>query len=453
MEDAWHWIDRQHLFARARQGLIPGGVERVASHRHRYGKREPDRTPESFSRNRWHALMMTSCGKLLTMISCCALIQPSLLWADEGDVINLNASVSVLSDDNLFRLPSSADPKSETITTTTVGLNLDKSIGLQRVLANVRMIDYRYSRNDYLDFLAFNYDAKWLWAAGTRWTGEFAFQRSQLPNDYANDRTLGRRNVQTYQLNRFEANYWFHSSWAALAGVLRTSLDNQVPTGVDADYEADGYNFGMRYLGASGNSLTARAIHLEGNYTKRPFDSVLQLDNGFTQDNYQLDISWRVSGLSQIRGRIEYLDREYQHFSQRDYAGLAGNLQYAYAISGKSTLTLAYVRALEAYQQLTTSYYVLDDVALSAQWLATSKVTVNGLLGYGRQNYRGAIIPLPPGVPQREDDSARLAVDVAYQAARWLQLKAGVTLQRRNSNYDIYEYRDRTAFVSATLQY
>lgn len=397
--------------------------------------------------------MMTSCGKLLTMISCCALIQPSLLWADEGDVINLNASVSVLSDDNLFRLPSSADPKSETITTTTVGLNLDKSIGLQRVLANVRMIDYRYSRNDYLDFLAFNYDAKWLWAAGTRWTGEFAFQRSQLPNDYANDRTLGRRNVQTYQLNRFEANYWFHSSWAALAGVLRTSLDNQVPTGVDADYEADGYNFGMRYLGASGNSLTARAIHLEGNYTKRPFDSVLQLDNGFTQDNYQLDISWRVSGLSQIRGRIEYLDREYQHFSQRDYAGLAGNLQYAYAISGKSTLTLAYVRALEAYQQLTTSYYVLDDVALSAQWLATSKVTVNGLLGYGRQNYRGAIIPLPPGVPQREDDSARLAVDVAYQAARWLQLKAGVTLQRRNSNYDIYEYRDRTAFVSATLQY
>ena len=387
------------------------------------------------------------------MISCCALIQPSLLWADEGDVINLNASVSVLSDDNLFRLPSSADPKSETITTTTVGLNLDKSIGLQRVLANVRMIDYRYSRNDYLDFLAFNYAAKWLWAAGTRWTGEFAFQRSQLPNDYANDRTLGRRNVQTYQLNRFEANYWFHSSWAALAGVLRTSLDNQVPTGVDADYEADGYNFGMRYLGASGNSLTARAIHLEGNYTKRPFDSVLQLDNGFTQDNYQLDISWRVSGLSQIRGRIEYLDREYQHFSQRDYAGLAGNLQYAYAISGKSTLTLAYVRALEAYQQLTTSYYVLDDVALSAQWLATSKVTVNGLLGYGRQNYRGAIIPLPPGVPQREDDSARLAVDVAYQAARWLQLKAGVTLQRRNSNYDIYEYRDRTAFVSATLQY
>ncbi|TLD46420.1 MAG: hypothetical protein FAZ92_01273 [Accumulibacter sp.] len=453
MEDMRHWIYRQHLFARACQGLIPGSVDRVASNRYRSGEREPGRNLESLSRNRWHALMMISCGKLLTMVSCCALIQPSLSWADAGDVFNLSAGVSVLSDDNLFRVPSSADPKSETITTTTVGLNLDKSIGLQRVLANVKMIDYRYSRNDYLDFLAFNYDAKWLWAAGTRWTGEFAFQRSQLPNDYANDRTLGRRNVQTYQLNRFEANYWFHSSWAALAGVLRTSLDNQVPTGVDGDYEADGYNFGLRYLGASGNSLTARAIHLEGSYSKRPFDSFFQFDNGFTQDNYQLDLSWRVSGLSQIRGRIEYLDREYQHFSQRDYSGVAANLQYAYAISGKTTLTLAYIRALEAYQQLTTSYYVLDDVALSAQWLATNKITVNGLLGYGRQDYRGAIIPLPAGVPQREDNTARLAVDVAYQAARWLQFKAGVTLQKRNSNYDIYEYRDRTAFVSATLQY
>ena len=397
--------------------------------------------------------MKTSLGKILSMISCCALLQPPPVWADEGDVINLSAGVSVLSDDNLFRLPSSADPQSDTITTTTVGLNLNKAIGLQRVIANVKLIDYRYQRNDYLDFLALNYDAKWLWAAGTRWTGELAFQRSQLPNDYANDRTLGRRNVQIYLLNRFETNYWFHSSWAAVAGVLRTSLENQVTTSVDGDYEADGYNLGLRYLGASGNSLTARAIHLEGTYSKRPFNSFFQFDNGFTQDNYQLDFSWRLSGISQLRGRIEYLDREYQHFSQRDYSGLAANLQYVYAISGKSTLTLAYIRALEAYQQLTTSYYVLDDVAVSAQWLATGKVTVNGLLGYGRQDYRGAIIPLPAGVAQRQDNTARLGFDLAYQAAPWLQFKAGLTLQKRNSNYDIYEYKDRTAFVSATLQY
>jgi len=453
MEDTWHWIDRQHLFAKACRDLLPGRAESAVNAPRRFGRRAPGRSPASFSRHWWHALMTTSCGKLLTMVSCCALIQPSLLWAEQGDVINLNASVSVLSDDNLFRLPSSADPKSDTITTTTLGLNLDKAIGLQRVVANVNVIDYRYRRNDYLDFTALNYDAKWLWAAGTRWTGELAFQRSQLPNDYANDRTLGRRNVQTYELNRFEANYWFHSSWAAIAGVLSTSLDNQVQTSVDGDYDADGYNLGLRYLGAAGNSLTARAVHLEGNYSKRPFNSVLQFDNGFTQDNYQLDFSWRLSGLSQLRGRIEYLDREYQHFSQRDYSGVAANLQYAYAISGKSTLTLAYIRALEAYQQLTSSYYVLDDVALSAQWLATSKITVNGLLGYGRQDYRGAIVPLPAGVPQREDKTARIAVDVAYQAARWLQFKAGVTLQKRDSNYELYEYRDRTAFVSATLKY
>lgn len=453
MEHMTHWIDTQNLLAQACQSLISAGVQGRANNGRQLRASESGGRLGRLSWTRRLVLMKTSWGKILSMISCCALLQPSPLWADAGDVFNLSAGVSVLSDDNLFRLPSSADPQSETITTTTVGLNLDKAIGLQRVIANVKVIDYRYQRNDYLDFLALNYDAKWLWAAGTRWTGEFAFQRSQLPNDYANDRTLGRRNVQIYLLNRFETNYWFHSSWAAVAGVLRTSLENQVPTSADGDYEADGYNLGLRYLGASGNSLTARAIHLEGNYSNRPFNSVFQFDNGFTQDNYQLDFSWRVSGLSQIRGRIEYLDREYQHFSQRDYSGVAANLQYSYAISGKSTLTLAYVRALEAYQQLTTSYYVLDDVALSAQWLATSKVTVNGLLAYGRQDYRGAIIPLPAGVPQREDSTGRLAFDVAYQAARWIQFKAGVTLQKRNSNYDIYEYRDRTAFVSATLQY
>jgi exopolysaccharide biosynthesis operon protein EpsL len=448
-----HWIDTQHLIATARHSLDSGHVQGTTGDRRRLREDESGRRPGRLSQMRWPAWMMTSGGRILTVVSCCALLQPPPAWADPGDVINLSAGVSVLSDDNLFRLPPSADPQSDTITTTTLGLNLDKAIGLQRVIANVKVIDYRYRRNDYLDFTALNYDAKWLWAAGTRWTGELAFQRSQLPNDYANDRNLDRRNVQIYLLNRFEANYWFHSSWAAVAGVLSTSLENQVRTSVDGDYEADGYNFGLRYLGAAGNSLTARVVHLEGDYSKRPFNSVFQFDNGFTQDNYQLDFSWRLSGLSQLRGRIEYLDREYQHFPQRDYSGLAGNLQYTYAISGKSTLTLAYVRALEAYQQLTTSYYVLDDVALSAQWLATGKITVNALLGYARQDYRGAIIPLPAGVAKREDDTTRLGFDVAYQAAPWIQFKAGVTLQRRNSNYEIYEYRDRTAFVSATLQY
>jgi hypothetical protein len=78
---------------------------------------------------------------------------------------------------------------------------------------------------------------------------------------------------------------------------------------------------------------------------------------------------------------------------------------------------------------------------------------VNGRVAYGLQAYRGAIIPLPAGLEQRQDDTSSLGLDVAYTPARWLQLNAGVTLTDRNSNYDAFDYRDRIVFISATAKY
>lgn len=396
---------------------------------------------------------MSGFGKRLTMMFVLSVTQASPLWADEGDVFNLTASASSLWDSNLFRLPEAADPKSDTLNTFTAGLNFNKAIGLQRLIANVSVVDYRYQRFDYLDFVALNYDARWLWALGSRWTGEASFARSQLPNDYTQDRTLGRRNVQTSEIDRFETNYWFHPEWVLLAGVLRMSITNQIPVRADGDYTANGYNLGLRFLGAPGNRLTAQAVHLEGNYEKRPFNSVFQFDNGFTQDNYRLDFEWLATGHSQFRGRIEYLDRQYEHFSQRDYAGWAGNLQYTYTYSDKTVFSLGYTRGLEAYQVLTSSYYVLDEVAAGVRWSATSTITVNGRASYARQAYRGSLIPLPAGVEQREDRTSTLALDLTYQPARWLQFKVGGSVAERSSNYEAFTYRDRTAFVSLTAQY
>ena len=408
---------------------------------------------EKRAKTRWCFPLMNFCAKPLTMISCCALLSSSPLSADEADVFNLTATVSAQWDDNFFRRPPDADPQADTITTTTIGANLDKTIGVQRLIANVNMVDYRYQTNDYLDFVAVNYDAKWLWSAGKRLTGTLSFLRSELPNDYADNRSAGRRNVQTTEVERFEANYWFHSSWAAVAGLVSTSLTNQVPTRTDGDYDANGYELGLRFRPASGNTATARAVHLDGNYSNRLLNSVFQYDNGFTQDNYGVELDWRLTGHSQLRGRLDYLDRQHQHFSQRDYAGWVGNLQYLYAYSGKSVFSVGYNRKLEAYQQLTSSYYVLDQITLAAQWAATSQITVNGRVAYGLQAYRGAIIPLPAGLEQRQDDTSSLGLDVAYTPARWLQLNAGVTLTDRNSNYDAFDYRDRIVFISATAKY
>ena len=183
-----------------------------------------------------------SCKKLTIGLSCLAVCLATASWADEGDVLNLNASATYLRDSNLFRLAPSVDPasvglsgRSDNITATTLGLNFNKEFSLQHIIANINVVDTRYQRNGYLDFQAVNYDAKWLWAAGIRWTGELSLDRTESLNSYSDYTNYHIRNVRTVENERFTANYWFHTSWAAVAGVSRSTRTNEQPFLSDSD--------------------------------------------------------------------------------------------------------------------------------------------------------------------------------------------------------------------------
>ncbi|MDP3538788.1 MAG: outer membrane beta-barrel protein [Azonexus sp.] len=372
----------------------------------------------------------------------------------------MNATLYSMRDNNLFRLAPSANPqalgldgRSDSVTMTSLGLNFNKLLGNQRVIANLTALDSRYQRNDYLNFLAINYDAKLLWTVGRRWTGELSLDQNEALNTFSDYTNYRQRNIRTTDNQRFSANYWFHTSWAAVAGVYRTSVANEQPFLAESDYSGTGYNVGVRYRPVSGNTLTARAATLDGTYNKRKFNTVSQYDNGFQQNVYGLDLDWRLTGKSQVKGRLDYLERQHEHFSSRDYSGVVGNLDYVYSYSGKGLLTLGYKHDLASFQQVTASYYELDEINLLAQWAATAQVTAGARLGYGWRSYKGEIITLPAGFVQREDKYTRLGFDLGYQPARWLQLKAGITFENRNVNYDTLDYKDRIGFVSATLQY
>lgn len=403
---------------------------------------------------------MMSFKKLTIGFSCFAFCHATFSWADESDLLNLNAGVTYLRDNNLFRLASSVDPlkvglsgRSDTITAATLGLNINKEISLQHIIANINVVDTRYQRNGYLDFQALNYDAKWLWAAGIRWTGELSLDRTETLNSYTDYSNYHIRNVRTVENERFTANYWFHTSWAAVAGLSRTTLTNEQPFLADSDYELKGYNYGIRYRPVSGNMLTLRAKQLDGTYSKRQFNTVSQYDNGFTQNGYELNVDWRLTGKTKLQGRLEYLDRQHEHFVARDYNGWIGNLDVAYASTGKTALSFGYKHGLEAFQQLTSSYYVLDEITLGTAWAATASITASARMGYGKRDYRGEIIALPAGYQQREDKFTRAGFDLAYQWTRWLQLKSGISFEKRNVNDDRYDYTDRTGFVSLTALY
>jgi len=403
-----------------------------------------------------------SCRKILIASAASVLVHAPAAVANEGDVVNLSAAVTMMHDNNMFRLAPNANPanyglegRSDTITMTSLGLNLNKMVSRQQLIGNISFADTSYKRNSYLDFLALNYDGKWLWAVGTRWTGEFALDRAESLNTYSDYTTNNyrARNVRLIENERFTANYWFHTSWAAFLGVSRNSLTNEQALLAESDYEASGFNYGIRFRPVSGNTVALRIRQLDGRYSNRQFNAAAQADNGFSHNGVDLEANWLLTGKTQLRSRLEYLERKHDHFVSRDYSGWAGNLDLVYAITGKSNLTFGYKHDLAAFQQSTSSYYELDELNLGARWAATDKISTSARLGYGKRSYHGAIAPLPAGVEPRQDKTTRAGIDISYRPLRWFEIKAGMNYEKRNVNDDRYDYKDRTTFVSLSAQY
>ena len=403
-----------------------------------------------------------SCRKILIASAASVLVHAPAAVANEGDVVNLSAAVTMMHDNNMFRLAPNANPanygldgRSDTITMTSLGLNLNKMVGRQQLIGNISFADTSYKRNSYLDFLALNYDGKWLWAVGTRWTGEFALDRAESLNTYSDYTTNNyrARNVRLIENERFTANYWFHTSWAAFLGVSRNSVTNEQALLAESDYEASGFNYGVRFRPVSGNTVALRIRQLDGRYSNRQFNAAAQADNGFSHNGVDLEANWLLTGKTQLRSRLEYLERKHDHFVSRDYSGWAGNLDLVYAITGKSNLTFGYKHDLAAFQQSTSSYYELDELNLGARWAATDKISTSARLGYGKRSYHGAIAPLPAGVEPRQDKTTRAGIDISYRPLRWFEIKAGMNYEKRNVNDDRYDYKDRTTFVSLSAQY
>lgn len=414
-----------------------------------------------------------SCRKILIASAASVLVHAPAAVANEGDVVNLSAAVTMMHDNNMFRLAPNANPanyglegRSDTITMTSLGLNLNKMVGRQQLIGNISFADTSYKRNSYLDFLALNYDGKWLWAVGTRWTGEFALDRAESLNTYSDYTTNNyrARNVRLIENERFTANYWFHTSWAVFLGVSRNSQTNEQAVLAESDYEASGFNYGVRFRPVSGNTVALRIKQLDGSYSNRQFNSISQYDNGFSHNGVDLEANWLLTGKTQLRSRLEYLERKHDHFVSRDYSGWAGNLDLVYAATGKSNLTFGYKHDLVGFQSsyreaqvpfglITSSYYELDELNLGARWAATDKISTSARLGYGKRSYHGAIAPLPAGVESRQDKTTRAGIDISYRPLRWFEIKAGMNYEKRNVNDDRYDYKDRTTFVSLSAQY
>jgi exopolysaccharide biosynthesis operon protein EpsL len=389
-------------------------------------------------------------------------------WADDKDTINFSAGAGVVFDDNLFRLPDSANTKqslgksqrSDRIFTTNAGIKIDKPYSLQRFQVDLNLVDNRYDTYSYLDYTAFNYKAAWLWQLTPNIKGTISADQQQVLNSFSefrdfNNQLNKRRSIQTNENRIFDVDALIGGGWHLLGGISELRSRNSVTFNAVGDFIQTGANVGIKYVAPSENSIALIQRAFNGDYQGRVADAGTQLDSGFKQRETEAQLQWRLSGKSLIDAKLGYSDRGHDNFSSRDYDGVTSRLAYNWLPTGKVAVSTSLSRNIYSFQQSINSYYVADSFAITPVWHVSEKTSLSMRYDFSHRDYRGAVVTV---TERRKDNVQSLMLSADWKPLRTVTVTGALRHEMRNSSFNDsgttngdLEYDVNSATISAQL--
>jgi exopolysaccharide biosynthesis operon protein EpsL len=384
---------------------------------------------------------------ILFLLSCLpALLLSPAAYADENDPINFIAGVSEQHDNNLFR--ESSSERSDNITAAYAGVRLDKQYSMQRFKADFTVTAYRYQKFDVLDFVSKNYDAAWYWRLTPYLSGTLSAVRNEQLNTFEDYRNFTVRNIRTTETQHFEADFSPHGVWHLLGGFTRSTQNNSQTFNEEDSFTMNAVDAGMKYDFRSGSSITLMGHERRGTYDNRTLNSAALFDTRFDESEAEVKLSWLISGKSQLNARAAYVSRDHDNFSQRDYSGVAGRVDYRWTPAGKLSVTLSASSDLSSYQTDYSSYTRNNTLSISPAYALSDKVSVHAAASISERRFLGDV-----GTPsiERVDKSKSVSVGVDWTPLRSVTIGANLARITRDSNFTGLDYTDTTAGINANL--
>ena len=383
-------------------------------------------------------------------------------------------------DSNVFRLSPSIDPVSrigrstlsDRIIVSSATLKFDKSYSLQRIEGNVSVVDNRYNNFSFLDFTALNYGGAWHWNLSPRLHGNITGSHNEALNNFANmtgfDNSTN-KNLRISDVVRLDGVYEIDGAWRIIGGLIHNSFKNNRDFVQDTGQKIQSAEGGIRYDLPSGSSLTYKFRGGWGEFIGRPQpipDSLF--DTKFTEKEHQVHLVWPVSGKTSIDARAGHLQRNHEHYAQRDFSGFVGNFNFNWAMTGKTKLTASWERTLRnfqtaadaansglssGYQPFATSYIATDRFSIGPAWQIDDKVTLRTRYDYSMMDFLGGATTIATSLDQRNDrmHSGMIALD--WLPHKLLSISAMLNHDRRTSNLTGFDFHRSAASVTARITF
>jgi exopolysaccharide biosynthesis operon protein EpsL len=379
--------------------------------------------------------------------------------AQGGDTFRINASYSLQTDSNLFRLPAGADTlaligrssAAEQISIASLGLRVNKAYSLQRVELDLSVSDYRYRHFSYLDFTSFNFGAAWRWSLTPRLRGNLVTGRKQSPNSFLDYQGYTLRNESTDSHFRFDGSYEIDGAWRLLAGAENSRQVNLLPVIAEGDTSAAAADIGLRYVFASGSTLSYGLKNASGKFLNRALQPATLLDDSYRQTDNALRLHWLINGMGTADVTAAYVVRTHPNTVQRDYSGLNTGVNLNWTVTGKSALAASWIRELASYQSDNANYSQTDRVSLGPVWQISPKAAIRLRYEVAIRNFLGS--PTSAVASQRSDTTREATLSFDWQPYQRLNLGASLQSAKRTSNLAGLDFSSNLATFFAQYNY
>lgn len=308
-----------------------------------------------------------------------------------NDRLELWFSEAATWDSNVFRLPGDASPArgfSDRILTHSAGVTLDLPVSLQRFRASYTRFWTRYDKFDHLDFDGDLVSASWLWAVTREFTGEVGYDESMGLASFAAFGGTEQDIIRTR--NAYANGNWLLTPrWLAYAGLSATERKHDRPERRVQDIEARSAELRMSYISPKENRVGVSARFEDGGSPQTRLVGGVPFDNAYRQLGVGVVGQWDITERSRLDGRVDYVKREYDQFSERDYSGPAWGVTYTWTPTPKFSLASTVRRDIAPLDDVQTSFVLSTGVSTKPRWQLTEKVAVIGSLDYARWKYQG----------------------------------------------------------------
>lgn len=392
------------------------------------------------------------------LVATLLLALPLYATADQDDTFNLVGGLTARYESNLFRLSDSANldnvpnrpSKSDWLYSASAGVRIDKPYAQQRFQFDLTGTENRFSNNSFLNYNGVDYKAAWLWHLTPRISGILLANQEQRLVNFVDFQEAALDNIQTNQVRLFNADADIGAGVHLIGGVMEVRSRNSQTFDALGDYVQRGGEAGVKYVSRADSSISLVQRRLNGEYRDRILDPVAQLDTGFIHQETEAQLDWKLSAKSTVLGKLGYLDREHDNFKQRDYSGTFGRLEYRWATTAKLQWNTAIARNLVSFQEAANSYYIAESFSIGPIWKISPKTSLRGRFDYSERDFRGAIEPTSP---LRKDTIQSFALIGDWQATRNILISGVLQHDKRNSNFEQFDFDATAVGLSANMQF